>query len=85
MICHISRVIVGILAVRVSSFVPVRLTDIIDRSSKNGGPPPDILHSTCNANDVEIANDLVEPLMKMPPLKECAIRLADDPRQTSSN
>ena len=33
----------------------------------------------CNANDVETANDLVEPPMKMPPLKECAIRLADDP------
>ena len=26
-----------------------------------------------------IANDLVEPLMKMPPLKEYAIRLSDDP------
>lgn len=25
-----------------------------------------------------IANDLVKPLMKMPPLKEYAIRLADD-------
>lgn len=39
----------------------------------------------CNANDVETANnvktasDLVELLMKMPPLKECTIRLADDP------
>ena len=39
----------------------------------------------CNANDVETANDvktandLVEPLMRMPLLKECAIRLADDP------
>jgi len=41
----------------------------------------------CNANDVETANnvktanDLVEPLMRMPPLKECAIRLADDPTE----
>ena len=96
MICYTSRVRVGILAVRMSSFVPVRLTecyDMIDWSSKNGGPPPDILHSTCNlldwltfacnANDVETANDLVEPPMKMPPLKECAIRLADDPTKAN--
>lgn len=45
----------------------------------------------CNANDVETANDvktandLVEPLMRVPPLKECAIRLADDPTKADLN